>query len=277
MWPLGTAPRPSTLRLQACLAPVPVFFLLSSEWPSSCACLQYPSARCPRTPPHPRASNDDQHCTGNHEGDLHLARPLIPDPLVAQSLPSPHSPVAPGGVEATGWAQYQPVCVCLFSPGLKRLEISSISAKSHRICLQRTLIRIHGTRTVPYFPKDAVNCYWAPPYSPYPVFGAFLSPNSLLFGALQGPRICLWAAITGFNLANPWHRDCWFHFHTCDKQLVCLFPSKPSFWGPLGPQSSCFWRPAGPKYLSLLFLGAQSRFHLLSSMAQGPWVPFSKG
>ena len=66
MWPLGTAPRPSTLRLQACLAPVPVFFLLSSDWPSSCACLQYPSARCPRTPPHPRASNDDQHCTGNH-------------------------------------------------------------------------------------------------------------------------------------------------------------------------------------------------------------------
>ena len=175
-----------------------------------------PSARCPRTPSHPRTSKDGQHCTGNCEGDLHRTRPLIPAPLVAQSIPGPHSPVVPRGMEATGWALYQLVRGCLFSPGLKRLEFSSIFAKVSHHLLATTPILIHGTgASGPFFPKDEIDSFW-PPQTPKLCFwGPPGPPKNVLFGVPQGPRTCFWsswAPKTSLSISHPWHRDRWFLF-----------------------------------------------------------------
>ena len=73
MWPLGTAPRPSTLRLQACLAPVPVFFL-------SCLLIGPPRVLACNTP---RRDAHARHLTLGHQTMTNAAQATMKETSIS--------------------------------------------------------------------------------------------------------------------------------------------------------------------------------------------------
>ena len=96
------------------------------------------------------------------------------------------------------------------------------------------------------FSKGCSQLLLGPPYSPYPVFWAFLSPDRLLLGALQGPRICLWSAITGFILLIHGTGTAGSISTLVINSWCVSFRQNPPFGVPWGPKRLVFGVLQGP-------------------------------